>query len=187
MANSKKGLRTHHEKTKELCPECGGELQIRNSKQGSFLGCSNYPECDFLRPLHEKSEIKKVLSGTNCPVCGKELVLTQGKYGLFISCSAYPECSHTAQLSEEKETPQEKDLVACPSCKKGHLIKRQSRYGKTFYACSNYPSCKYAVNDKPVNEFCPDCHWPILVERKTASAFRIICPKKGCGYRSKPI
>lgn len=185
MSNSKPELSIAHQPHSETCPECGAALHIRNGKQGPFLCCTSYPECAYLRPLHEKSEIKKVLSGTSCPLCAKELVLKQGRYGLFIGCSAYPDCLHTAQLSEKKE---EKDSnIACPSCKKGHLIKRQSRYGKTFYACDNYPSCKYALNDKPVNEFCPDCHWPIMVERKTASAFRIICPKKGCGYRSKPI
>ncbi|GLS90446.1 DNA topoisomerase [Psychromonas marina] len=184
---SKDDLPTTHMKTIDLCPDCGAELHIRNGKQGAFLGCTRYPECDYLRPLHEKTEIKKVLVGTSCPLCAQELVLKQGRYGLFIGCSGYPECQHTAQLTEPpKEDPKEQH-ISCPSCKKGELIQRQSRYGKTFYACDNYPSCKYAVNDKPVNEFCPDCHWPILVERKTAATFRIICPKKGCGYRSKPI
>lgn len=187
MVKSIQGLQTHHQKSKDICPDCGSELHIRNGKQGAFLGCSNYPECSYLRPLQEKSDIKKVLTGTHCPLCDQELVLKQGRYGLFIGCSSYPECTHTAQLSEQAQPEQTEDSVACPSCKQGQLIKRQSRYGKNFYACDNYPSCKYAVNDKPVNEFCPDCHWPILVERKTASTKRIICPKKGCGYRSKPI
>ncbi len=187
MSKASQALQTHHEKSSESCPQCGSPLHIRNGKQGPFLGCSNYPECEYLRPLHEKSEIKKVLTGTSCPLCSQELVLKQGRYGLFIGCSAYPDCLHTAQLSETKEETEKESDICCPACKKGHLLKRQSRYGKTFYACDNYPSCKYVINDKPVNEFCPDCHWPILVERKTASAFRIICPKKGCGYRSKPI
>ncbi|WP_137297733.1 topoisomerase DNA-binding C4 zinc finger domain-containing protein [Psychromonas sp. SP041] len=183
-------LSTHHEKTSEACPKCASPLHIRNGKQGPFLGCSAYPECDYLRPLHEKSEVKKVLTGSSCPLCQHELVLKQGRFGLFIGCTDYPTCEHTAQLSEQKkpiaEAPKE-DSVPCPSCKSGHLIARQSRFGKTFYACDNYPDCKYAVNDKPVNEFCPECKWPILVERKTATAKRIICPKKGCNYRSKPL
>lgn len=175
-----------HQKPAETCPQCGEPLHIRNGKKGAFLGCSSYPECDYLRPLQEKSEIKKVLTGTSCPLCSQELVLKQGRYGLFIGCSDYPQCEHSAQLNEQNDKIEE-GIVNCPSCKKGGLIKRQSRYGKTFYACDNYPSCKYVINDKPVNEFCPDCHWPILVERKTSSAVRLICPKKGCGYRSKPI
>ena len=188
MSKTPQGLYVeHHNNNDESCPECGSPLHIRNGKQGTFLGCSNYPKCTYLRPLHEKSEIKKVLTGTHCPLCAKELVLKQGRYGLFIGCSGYPECTHTAQLSEKAEEKEENTHVTCPQCKKGELCKRKSRYGKTFYACNNYPSCKYVINDKPVNEFCPDCHWPILVERKTASATRIICPKKGCGYRSKPI
>ncbi len=189
MSRNVQGLHREQPAQQETCPECGGALQIRHGKQGAFLGCSNYPKCTYLRPLQEKSEIKKVLSGSSCPLCSQELVLKQGRYGLFIGCSAYPDCLHTAQLTEKpaaQEAQQEKEIT-CPACKKGKLIKRQSRYGKTFYACDNYPSCKYAVNGKPVNEFCPDCHWPILIERKTAASFRIICPKKGCGYRSKPI
>lgn len=183
-------LTTHHEKISEACPKCASPLHIRNGKQGPFIGCSNYPECNYLRPLHEKSDIKKVLTGSSCPLCQLELVLKQGRFGLFIGCSGYPLCEHTAQLSEANATPEStpKTLrVTCPSCRNGQLIKRQSRFGKTFYACDNYPTCKYAVNDNPVNEFCPECHWPIMVERKTTSTLRIICPKKGCGYRSKPI
>ncbi len=183
-------LSTHHEKTSEACPKCASPLHIRNGKQGPFLGCSAYPVCDYLRPLHEKSEVKKVLTGSSCPLCQNELVLKQGRFGLFIGCTDYPTCEHTAQLSEQNKPVEEalkEDSVPCPSCKSGHLIARQSRFGKTFYACDNYPDCKYAVNDKPVNEFCPECKWPILVERKTATAKRIICPKKGCSYRSKPL
>ena len=184
---SKDELLTSHLKTIDLCPDCGSELHIRNCKMGTFLGCTRYPLCNYLRPLHEKSEIKKVLTGTSCPLCTQELVLKQGRYGLFICCSGYPECDHTSQLTEPKKEVSSEHDITCPSCKKGKFIQRQSRFGKTFYACDNYPSCKYLLNDKPVNEFCPDCHWPILVERKTSANFRIICPKKGCGYRSKPI
>lgn len=39
-------------KTKSLirqgvCPQCGGQLVLRNGKYGSFYGCSNYPKCKF--------------------------------------------------------------------------------------------------------------------------------------------
>ena len=32
-----------------ICPKCGGSLVIRNSKYGSFIGCSNYPKCKYKR------------------------------------------------------------------------------------------------------------------------------------------
>ena len=128
-------LSTHHEKTSEACPKCASPLHIRNGKQGPFLGCSAYPVCDYLRPLHEKSEVKKVLTGSSCPLCQNELVLKQGRFGLFIGCTDYPNCEHTAQLSEQNKPVEEalkEDSVPCPSCKSGHLIARQSRFGKPF-------------------------------------------------------
>ena len=53
----------HHSKQLEYCPQCGAPLQIKQGKKGLFLGCSAYPECDYLRPLQraEHKVIKKYL------------------------------------------------------------------------------------------------------------------------------
>lgn len=32
-----------------ICPKCGGNLVVRNSKYGTFIGCSNYPKCKFIK------------------------------------------------------------------------------------------------------------------------------------------
>ncbi len=29
----------------ETCPECGGPMELRQSRRGAFLGCSGYPKC----------------------------------------------------------------------------------------------------------------------------------------------
>lgn len=35
-----------------ICPECGkGKLSVKLGKFGAFLGCSNYPECKYTKPL----------------------------------------------------------------------------------------------------------------------------------------
>lgn len=31
------------------CPDCQGELKVRQGKYGVFLGCSNYPKCTYTR------------------------------------------------------------------------------------------------------------------------------------------
>ena len=38
------------EKT-DKCPNCGGELKEKNGKYGKFLGCSNYPKCEYTRNI----------------------------------------------------------------------------------------------------------------------------------------
>lgn len=63
----------------ESCPKCGAELVIRSGKHGPFLGCSQYPACDYVRPLKSSADghIVKVLEGQVCPACGANLVLRQ--------------------------------------------------------------------------------------------------------------
>ena len=35
----------------EKCPNCDGRLVVRSGKFGRFLGCSNYPQCDYTRKI----------------------------------------------------------------------------------------------------------------------------------------
>lgn len=34
-----------------ICPRCQGTLVVRHSKKGDFMGCSNYPQCKFIKKL----------------------------------------------------------------------------------------------------------------------------------------
>ena len=97
---AKSALFTVHKN--EPCPQCGAELVIRSGKHGPFLGCSHYPECDYVRPLKSQADghIVKILEGQLCPACGGELALRQGRFGMFIGCSRYPECEHTEQIDK---------------------------------------------------------------------------------------
>lgn len=96
----------------ESCPKCGAELVIRSGKHGPFLGCSQYPACDYVRPLKSSADghIVKVLEGQVCPACGANLVLRRGRFGMFIGCSNYPECEHTELIDKPDET-----AITCPN------------------------------------------------------------------------
>lgn len=37
--------------TSGICPRCKGKLVVRRGKYGEFLGCSNYPQCNFKSSL----------------------------------------------------------------------------------------------------------------------------------------
>ena len=60
--------------TKGKCPNCGGELVEKDSKNGTFLSCSNFPKCRFsmdYRPDYKELDLTTL---TMCPNCGGELV-----------------------------------------------------------------------------------------------------------------
>ena len=84
------------EGTGEKCPECGSELVARTGRFGPFVGCSNYPDCKYIK----KDPPKEV--GEDCPQCGSPLVEKRGRYGPFVGCSNYPECKYIKK-KEKKE------------------------------------------------------------------------------------
>ena len=185
MSNSDDPLFSHHEhaleKAYEVCPDCGCELTIKNSKAGAFWGCSAYPKCHYTRPVVEHERVEdQILTGSECPKCGNELAVKQGRYGMFIGCSNFPECHHI----EHQEAQSNVD-VPCPSCQKGHVVERQSRFGKTFYACDSYPKCKFAVNHFPVKGTCQKCGFDLLLKRDMASGEKLQCGQKKCGHFQK--
>ncbi|NVJ54832.1 MAG: topoisomerase DNA-binding C4 zinc finger domain-containing protein [Vibrionaceae bacterium] len=170
----------------QTCPKCQseqrhGELHLRHGKHGPFLGCDQYPVCDFIKPLHQNDgHIIKEL-GIPCPECASELVLRQGRYGMFIGCSNYPQCHHIESL-DQPEDDKEAPSISCPECAKGQLVERKTRFGKLFYACDNYPKCKFAVNQPPVAGKCEKCGYPLLIEKKSASGSKYQCADRKCHH-----
>jgi DNA topoisomerase I len=70
------------------CPSCsGGRLTLKLSKFGAFIGCSNYPECRYTRPLTLPGDgigemgTKKL--GED-PTTGLEVTLRSGRFGPYV-------------------------------------------------------------------------------------------------------
>jgi DNA topoisomerase-1 len=165
----------------ELCPKCQKPLSKRLGRNGYFIGCTGYPECDYTRNVDEEagaSNEPQYVEDRVCPKCESKLVIKRGRYGKFIGCSNYPNCKHMEPLEKPADTG-----VQCPECKQANMLKRKSRYGKIFYSCARYPDCKYAVWNLPLNEPCPKCGWPILTIKTTKRrGTEKVCPVKECGF-----
>ena len=75
------------------CPVCiKGKLTIRRNSfdNKEFLGCNNYPMCDYTYKSIELLEHQ-----IKCPHCGGYMVKRQGKQGEFYGCTNYPSCYMT--------------------------------------------------------------------------------------------
>jgi DNA topoisomerase-1 len=143
------------------CEICGGDLIIKVSRRGRFLGCTNYPECTNTKPLPssgkaatvEKKE-PEIAEGVTCDICGSPMYIREGKFGKFYGCTKYPECTGIKQILTQ---------ITCPQCKKGLLVERYStKSKKKFWGCSSYPDCNYLTNNEPINEQCSKCGNPYL-------------------------
>lgn len=73
------------------CPKCeNGELQIKNSKFGAFLGCTNYPDCNYTHQLETLAEGQSLSDNAeDSKVLGvdkdnQEILLKKGPYGYYV-------------------------------------------------------------------------------------------------------
>lgn len=131
------------EETGEKCPICGAPLVIKEGKNGTFVGCSNFPSCKYVQK-EETEKVELVKIGELCPECGGDLVLREKNGSTFISCSNFPKCRYTRKIPATNVSPTIEDakpVKDCPDCD-GYLIKKKGRYGY-FLGCINYPKCTH--------------------------------------------
>jgi DNA topoisomerase-1 len=67
-----------------VCPKCGqGQLHLKSSRTGGFVGCGNYPECNFTRPISGDTEqsADRILGEDEN---GVEISLKSGRFGPYV-------------------------------------------------------------------------------------------------------
>ncbi len=102
------------------------------------------------KPVEEMDE--------TCPDCERNLVIRTGRFGRFISCSGFPDCRYRRSFMN-------KTGALCPVCG-GDLVERKTRQKKrVFYGCANYPTCNFAMWEKPVPELCPKCNGLMVIPK----------------------
>lgn len=133
-----------------LCPKCQSAMIVKLAKNGKFLSCSRFPECDGARTIDGIELEGPKETGEACPECkdGK-LVERDGRFGRFIACSNYPKCKHI----KNDPTLNPTTGVKCPLCNAGEMTERRGRFG-IFYSCTNYPKCRNAIKAKPTGNIC---------------------------------
>jgi DNA topoisomerase I len=155
--------------TGKTCEKCGqGELLERISRHGFFLGCSRYPDCDFIQDMAPELPEDAESKTEYCENCGKEMLMKRGRFGAFLACSGYPECKTTRRLvagtriAHQPDEPLEEKCTLCEN----NLVKKHGRFGE-FIGCSGYPKCKYT---RPITMGikCPKCSEGEFVRRGSA-------------------
>jgi DNA topoisomerase-1 len=164
----------------EYCDNCGKEMVIKRGRFGVFLACKGYPDCKTTRRLVSGTRIARqpdVPLDEKCPLDDAQLLRRQGRFGDFIGCTNYPKCKYTRPITLG---------IKCPKCNEGEFVRRGiSRgrgAGRIFYGCSRYPDCDFTTPHEPINEPCPKCAAPFIVEKRTKQGNFRTCIKEGCDW-----
>ncbi len=153
-------LKEHFERIVDVKFTAGMEESLDKIEHGDFKWEKILEDFygDFERSLTtaesalegQKIKVPEVETDEVCELCGRKMVIKAGRFGKFLACPGFPECKNAKPL------PEDEVKEPCPKCG-GKLLKRRSKKGKTFYACSNYPECDFAAPGIPTGEVCEEC------------------------------
>ena len=73
-----------HELIGEDCPKCGKPLSKRLGKFGMFIGCTAYPECDYIRNTGSNDARAEPTTIGVDPASKKDILLMNGPYGPYL-------------------------------------------------------------------------------------------------------
>jgi DNA topoisomerase-1 len=96
---------------KYKCPKCGSDMIIKLGRNGKFLSCSKYPDCEGALMM-DGTEIKKDEPIGNDPATGLPIYVLFGKYGPYVQLGQRVPKSKKSKAEKPRmaSIPKEADL-----------------------------------------------------------------------------
>ncbi len=132
------------------CPKCGSRTCYRFGRNGRFLSCTTYPECDYAAPIDRRGRplLPERVDIRN-PEDGSSMELRNGRFGPFLASVNYPVSTFVLNLDRKAAikypavpplvVPVEGD-VKCPKCDSPLNLRRGKR--GPWLGCSRFPKCR---------------------------------------------
>lgn len=120
----------------EKCPLCKNNLVVKKTKFGKFIGCSSFPNCNYIKKEVKDTKVK-------CPKCNGRIIEKISKTRkIFYGCENYPDCDFAIW-----DKPIEGKT--CKKCGK-FLVEVKNRF-KHAIKCSN-ENCDFEIDLKKNKE-----------------------------------
>ena len=120
-----------------LCPACNtGRLGLKLGRHGSFIGCSNYPACQYTRRLavnagEEGDETLKEgmrVLGRD-PTTGEDITVRRGPYGLYVQQGEPPPPAPDEKKGDKKAKKEKPKRMSLPRGVDGETITLEQALG----------------------------------------------------------
>ncbi|XVJ60277.1 MAG: type I DNA topoisomerase [Tepidisphaera sp.] len=133
------------------CPKCGAGTVFKFGKNGRFLSCARYPDCDYASPVDRDGTPRPAVEGIDvaCPKCGSAMTKRVGRFGPFLGCSKYGDkespCDGILNIDKKgkvvapSQPPVTTDLP-CTAC--GRPLNLRAGLKGPWLSCSGFPKCR---------------------------------------------
>ncbi len=138
------------------CPKCGSRTEYRFGRNGRFLSCTAYPECDYSSPIdRDGNPVLPEKVDLQCPEDGSEMELRTGRFGPFIASLNYPAVTYVVNLDKKggikyPVPPPYLTELPCPKCEAPLNLRRGKR--GPWLGCSTFPKCRGRLGWNAVDE-----------------------------------
>ncbi len=129
------------------CEKCDASTVYRFGRNGRFLSCSRYPDCDYAAPIDRQGNpLKAEVTDILCPICQAGTTRRVGRFGPFLGCESYPTCKGIVKLDPKKGTvvlakpPPLLTELECGKCESPLNLRRSKR--GPWLSCSAFPKCR---------------------------------------------
>jgi len=132
------------------CGKCKADTVYRFGKNGRFLSCSRYPDCDYAAPVDREGKPRPIeTSEVACPECGRPMIKRTGRFGAFLGCSGYGAkenpCSGIVKLDKAGHpvapaVPPLETSIPCAKCQSPLQLRNGVR--GPWLSCSAFPKCR---------------------------------------------
>ncbi|MCH8260452.1 MAG: type I DNA topoisomerase [Planctomycetes bacterium] len=128
------------------CPKCSSSTCYRFGKNGRFLSCMSYPDCDYAAPIdREGRPMLPERVNVACPEDGSPMVLRTGRFGKFLASVNYPDVKCVVNLDKAQQIkypapPPVLTELQCPKCESPLNLRRGKR--GPWLGCSKFPKCR---------------------------------------------
>ena len=158
------------------CPKCGGKLGIKLSKFGPFIGCENYPTCDYTARMTPNDAAEKSQTKTEPKDLGNGISFRIGRFGPYVTdgkknaaAKKYTADTITLEIATEllsggKQKVEPIEIGKNPATDKTIYFYSTGRYGA--YISSN--KVNVSVKDRPDLETAID----LINNKKPTKRFR---------------
>ena len=133
------------------CAKCGATTVYRFGKNGRFLSCSTYPECNYASPVDREGVPRPAAESVPiaCIKCGSPMSKRVGRFGPFLGCTRYGDkdnpCDGILNIDKKGKVvaPSPPPLVTelpCPVCQSP--LNLRSGVKGPWLGCSRFPKCR---------------------------------------------
>ncbi len=133
------------------CEKCDSDLVYRFGRNGKFLSCSRYPDCDYACPVDRQGRPRKAeFVDVRCPKTDRPMIRRTGRFGPFIATALddgeKPEgvgiilnIDKQGHVTAPSRPPVLTDMP-CPTCESPLNLRSGAR--GPWLGCSRFPKCR---------------------------------------------